>query len=264
MDTGKSLASLVIPTRNEEKNIERCLESILRQTYSPIEIIIVDKNSRDKTVEIAKKYTDNIFFKEPERSTQRNYGAQKARGEFVTFIDADMQLEPAIISECVDQFSQKNVKAVILSEKVVGSTFWGKVRSLEKQCYMGDDLIEAARCFVKELFLKLGGFDTKLIASEDWDLTESVRKARLTIGRTQSFVAHYEKEANPFEAAQKKYYYGLNLPLYIRKHKTLALRQYSPLRLAFLRNWRLLLAHPLLTLGLIMMKLFEFAGGGLG
>ena len=49
-----------ISTRNEEKNIERCLKSIVSQTYKNIEIILVDNYSADKTIKIAKKYTNKI------------------------------------------------------------------------------------------------------------------------------------------------------------------------------------------------------------
>ena len=55
--------SIVITTKNEEKNIENCLLSIKEQTYSNIEIILVDNNSKDKTIEIALNFTRKIFNK---------------------------------------------------------------------------------------------------------------------------------------------------------------------------------------------------------
>ena len=57
------LVSVVIAAKNEEKNIENCIKSVLEQTYPryKIEIIVVDNNSIDKTKEIAKKYTDKVF-----------------------------------------------------------------------------------------------------------------------------------------------------------------------------------------------------------
>jgi len=63
--------------------IEDLLKSIKKQSYSPIETIIVDNSSIDKTVEIAKKYTKYVFTKGPERSSQRNYGAKKAKGKYL-------------------------------------------------------------------------------------------------------------------------------------------------------------------------------------
>ena len=62
------LVSVVITTKNEEKNIDNCLESIKLQTYPQdrIEIIVVDNNSSDKTKEIARRYTNNVLNCGPE------------------------------------------------------------------------------------------------------------------------------------------------------------------------------------------------------
>lgn len=56
----KPLVSVVIPTFNSEKYVEKCLQSVRNQTYDNIEIIVVDKNSKDRTVEIAEKYRDKF------------------------------------------------------------------------------------------------------------------------------------------------------------------------------------------------------------
>jgi glycosyltransferase involved in cell wall biosynthesis len=87
------LVSVVLTTKNEEKNIYRCLQSIQSQTYKNLEIIVVDNYSEDQTIKIAKEFTSKIFLKGPERSAQRNYGMiDVAKGIFVIYIDADMIL----------------------------------------------------------------------------------------------------------------------------------------------------------------------------
>jgi len=63
------LVSVIITTKNEEKHIENLLQSIKRKTYKNIEIILVDNYSTDKTIEIARKYTDKIYLKGLERSS---------------------------------------------------------------------------------------------------------------------------------------------------------------------------------------------------
>ena len=68
------LVSVVVTTKNEQANIERCLESICIQTYEPIEIIVVDNGSTDLTKTIASRFTTNVFDHGPERSSQRNFG----------------------------------------------------------------------------------------------------------------------------------------------------------------------------------------------
>lgn len=257
------LFSLIIPTKNEEKNLPRLLQSLKKSKNKNLEVIVVDNYSTDNTRKIAKKFRAKVFTAGPERSAQRNFGARQAKGNFLIFLDADMELANGLISECQDLL-KKSHQALILSEKVSAKGFWAKCRGLEKNCYLGDELIEAARGYDKKLFEKSGGYDENLIAAEDWDLHQRAKAAGARIGRTKNFVIHHEKETNPLAAFQKKYYYGLNLSRYFTKHPNLARQQLAFFRPAFFRHWRLLLAHPLLTAGMYTLKFFEFLGGGLG
>ncbi len=109
--TLKPTTSIVVTTKNEEKNIGNCLKSIRAQSYphDKIEIIVVDNFSTDKTREIALKYTDKVYSKGPERSAQRNFGMMDiAKGKYVMFVDADMILSPAIVEACVKSLEQQN------------------------------------------------------------------------------------------------------------------------------------------------------------
>ena len=95
------LVSVIVTTKEEQQHLPDCLNSIQNQIYKNIEIIVVDNNSIDKTKEIAKTYTDNVYNKGPERSAQRNYGIKKAKGKYIIYLDADMRLQPNLIEECV-------------------------------------------------------------------------------------------------------------------------------------------------------------------
>ena len=77
----KPLVSVVIPTYNSEKYIERCLRSIKNQTYKNIEIIIVDKFSTDKTVDIAERHGAKVIQDGGERARAKNIGLKNAKGE---------------------------------------------------------------------------------------------------------------------------------------------------------------------------------------
>ncbi|MFC1801919.1 glycosyltransferase family 2 protein [Patescibacteria group bacterium] len=104
----KPLISVIIPTHNSEKKIPRAIESIINQTYGNLEIIVVDDNSTDNTKEVIEGFAkkDNrikyysLPFDDPNRLSKtgrninagysaRNYGIEKARGEWITFQDAD-------------------------------------------------------------------------------------------------------------------------------------------------------------------------------
>lgn len=94
------LISVIIPIFNGEKYIEGLVKALQAQTYSNLEIIMVDDGSRDNTLDLCHKYTCgdsrfNIYTKENAgASMARNYGLDKANGEFIAFIDADDYIFP--------------------------------------------------------------------------------------------------------------------------------------------------------------------------
>lgn len=102
------LISVIIPAHNNEKTVARALDSILAQTYSPLEIVVVDDNSTDGTAGVVQEYEKlhtniryySLPYDDPHRVNKRgrnvnagymarNYGFEKVRGEWITFQDAD-------------------------------------------------------------------------------------------------------------------------------------------------------------------------------
>lgn len=262
----KPTVSIIISTRNEEKNIENCLESIKEQTYPFIELIIVDNNSDDRTKEMALKYTNLVMNKGPERSAQRNYGVEKSSGSYIAWFDADMILTPQVVQECVSTISKdKSIKALIVPEESVGEGFWANCRTLEKKCYLGDKNIEAVRFVERKIFKKVGMLDKNLISGEDWDITTRLRTAGYKISRIKSFVKHNEGNLSLMNVLKKKHYYATKGLPYVRRHIKSPMDVISfVIRPAFLRNWKLLASDPIHAAGLFVMKFLEFLVGFLG
>lgn len=267
-----NLISIIISTKNEEQVIENLLKSIKIQTYKPIEVIVVDNNSSDCTKEIAKKYTSLVFNKGPERSAQRNFGASKAKGKYILFLDADMVLDPRVVDECVKQVTNQKTKTfdpqiggVIIPEKSIGKGYWGKVKAFERSFYIGDESIEAARFFNKEIFIKCGGYNIKITGPEDWDMSQRVR-AKYKINRIRSFITHNERDAKLSDFIRKKYYYGKGSSSYLKSYplKLTGKQVVYFFRPAIYRNWKRLLRRPDLTCGTIVLLAFEQAAGFLG
>jgi len=102
--SNKPLVSIIIPARNEEKNIEECIKSVKTQSYRKIQIIVVDGGSTDNTVKIALENGAKVIREKPVRSpgNARNIGAKLASGEIVAFIDADNVIEKNYIKKAVD------------------------------------------------------------------------------------------------------------------------------------------------------------------
>lgn len=264
-NTNSNLVSVIITTRNEIKNIENCLVSIINQVYKNIEIILVDNNSNDATKETARKYTSLVFNKGPERSAQRNFGAKKAKGDYLLFIDADMILLKNVVKECVGKM-RGDVKAIVIPEKSIGIGYWAQCKALERTFYEGDSSIEAARFFDKKKFWEIGGYDERITGPEDWDLPQRLG-LKYKIGRINSFICHNEGKMSLAVLLKKKHYYGLKVSKYLKNNHPLRMTAQQViylLRPAFYKKWRLILRNPLLAAGMIFMLFTEQLAGFTG
>jgi glycosyltransferase involved in cell wall biosynthesis len=262
----ESLVSVVIPTYNSEKTLAKCLRSIKNQTYKNIEIIIVDKNSRDKTVEIAKNYNAKIFQLNAERTEAKNFGLRKAIGKYVCFIDSDMELTKNVIEECVNLIEKdEKIGGIIIPERSVGGSFWAKVRDFERGFYAGTE-IESARFFRKDLAEKVGGFDEDIIFFEESTLPQKMEKLGYNVkARVNAEILHHEEDFSIWKWLKKKYYYGKTASIYREKYKDSSKKQTSLFyRFSlFFRNKRFY-SELLLAFGVITLKLLEYFSAGLG
>ena len=248
--------SIIVPTRNSARTLEGCLASVRAQTYGDVELVVVDNYSTDESWGIAKGYTDRVVAGGPERSAQRNIGARVASGEFFLFVDGDMTVNPKVAEEMARGFEQDAAaQSLVVHLRSVGDNFWARCRVLEKDLYIGDPDMEAARAFRRSAFENVGGYDEELHAGEDWDLSERVAEAGGSIGRITSGLIHDEGRVSLHELLVKKRYYGQTLGRYARKHPQLALRKLF--RLAFVKNIRVLLRDPVRGTGLVVMKVLE-------
>lgn len=261
MNEGPSpVVTVVVPTRNSVATIATCLRSIREQTV-PVETIVVDNHSTDGTVVEARAWGCQIIVAGPERSRQRNIGAKAASCEWVLFLDSDMRLEPEVVDSCLRACNRDDAEAAVVPELATGTGFFARCRALEKECYLGDPDIEAARFFRKETFGELGGYDESITAGgEDWDLPARLIQRGGRITRGEAIVWHLEGRVRLAEAYRTKRYYGVSVHRYRMKHPDRAARQLAPLRPSLTRHWRRLVARPDLAIGLAVLKATELAG----
>lgn len=95
--------SVIIPAHNEELFIEKTLQSLIKQDYSDLEIVVVDNKSSDSTFKIAKEFTNNVvtYNKKLNASAARNFGVKKSTGNYIAFLDADSCLSSNAISHLI-------------------------------------------------------------------------------------------------------------------------------------------------------------------
>ena len=168
---GKQVVSIIIPTYNEEKDIEECIRTLLKQNYKDKEIIVVDDGSSDRTVEIVKKFKKVKLIKGEHKGTgfSRNLGARKAKGKILVFVDADMAFPK--------NYLQLLVKPIINDEKVIGTaeetqivTNYDNIWSRCLGRYISHPGLKERiifRAIRKNRFMEMGGFDPKYGYADD-------------------------------------------------------------------------------------------------
>jgi len=174
--------SVIVPVLYEEKYIEELIKN-LKALPPKLEIIIVSSSEDDKTVEIARRYLDKVYvINERGISRARNFGAKKAEGEILLFIDADVRLPKNTLDVLEKAFSEEGVVGATC--KIMPSTpnlkervffiFYNmllRLSSLFKPHARGEFL--AVR---KDAFLRIGGFNEELSCLEDHDLAMRISK----------------------------------------------------------------------------------------
>ncbi len=204
--------TVVIPTKNSELHISRCLQSILRQNYpkSCIEVIVSDNESVDKTLDIAKRNgvkTITINGPAPLVCQQRNVGAAKAKGDYLYFLDHDMELPVNFFQHVANQIRMKPfIDAWQVPEIVEGKDILlSRMKTFEKMSY-GGTYIASARIIKREVFRKNGlRFEESLSGGPaDWDMDLQLTKAKKQIDLLDTSVIHHEEALSIGQSIRKK------------------------------------------------------------
>lgn len=129
----KTTISIVVPTKNEEKNIEDCLRCL---TWAD-ELIVVDQQSTDKTIILAQKYTKKIYVHKPGKyphTANKNYGIKKATKDWIFIVDADERVTSELKNEILRAMTQNTYDAFYFNFRQVffNKEFIGPLRTQTK------------------------------------------------------------------------------------------------------------------------------------
>jgi glycosyltransferase involved in cell wall biosynthesis len=189
------LVTVVIPVFNRERTVVAAIESVLRQTYQSIEVIVVDDASTDGSIDAVRSVSDPRV-RLVEAGTNRgaagarNLGIAMATGEFVAFQDSDDEWLPTKLQRQMDLFESRTV-AVYCGMAIVEPLASGRIDlrynppinlpnpSGDLLDLLLEDSIVSTQTLVvrREMLDVVGGFDESLPATEDWDL--AIRLAKL-------------------------------------------------------------------------------------
>ena len=166
------LISVIVPAYNAEKYISEAIDSIIQQEYRPLEIIVVDDGSTDRTLESIYHYDDQLryFYQENQGpAVARNRGITESRGQFLAFLDSD-DLWPSgkLENQAFYLFKESDLD-VITGYTSVFQSKDGISKGLD---ILKDGILSVqlgSALFRKSVFDKVGLFDEELRYSEDQD-----------------------------------------------------------------------------------------------
>jgi glycosyltransferase involved in cell wall biosynthesis len=269
---------IVIPTYNSEHNIQRLIRSIQSQTFSSYSIVVVDQDSDDGTAKIARSSGCTVidvprpqlfipWITAPFPSQSRNIGADSVDGKILLHLDSDMELGSTKFLERLETLIDAKHQAAVVREADVATGFWPKCKALERSCYYGTEM-EAARAVTRDLFRRVGGYDRAVSSGEDYFVTRLYQRETKIIRDDSLLLLHHTGRYSLMSLLKKKYLYGRTARIYLQRADAVGGRSgFAIVRSslgAYIKNWRLMLEHPILYICIYPLRLMEFTAMQLG
>jgi len=263
------MIDVIIPTKNSGDVLEVCLKSLNAQ-IEPVNIIIVDANSKDNTRELAVQYSATLI-DEPKkkipgskRALACNKGIKSSSSEIVAFLDSDTEVPHTWSSDIEKHFTDEHVGGISSgcvenrSTKLAQSI--SKILSISKshaKQFEFTKLIDSCpgynSAYRRSVLLEVGMFNEQIGGCEDWELNLRIRKAGYSLlGVSSSPVIHYErKDLKSF--AKQMFGYGWSRSRLLKVTKNFTFIHAMP-SLIFLACFLSLESMLLMIAGYLMYK----------
>lgn len=217
--TEGSPVSVVIPTHDRADALPRAIDSVLRQTFSRFELIVIDDASCDRTPEVLAEYGDERlrvarFDARRGANAARNRGVELARGEYVSFLDSDDELHPEHLDRVVRTFAElpEHCACVFTACELVSERGDVRLAPLSGGPATYDDVLSGAfvggfscATFRASVFEEVGALDEKLRACQDYDYFIRMLKRGFTVHRvTRPLVTCHHGDGRISDAPGRK------------------------------------------------------------
>ena len=210
------IISVVIPTYNREKLISRAVKSVLAQTYTDLEVIVVDDASTDDTETVVKKIeSDRLRYIKIEKNggacRARNAGIRAAKGDYIAFLDSDDTWNPDKLEKQIKYMQEKKAEAVACNgwnikadEKRLIANQQNKETADLNELLNANFITTGALLVKKELLIKIGCFDERLPRYQDWDLVLRIAKVTDIYFLTEPLYTLYFQENSITNSTSKE------------------------------------------------------------
>ena len=187
------LVSVIIPTYNRAKILKDAIDSVLSQTYTNLQIIVVDDGSIDATSELIQQFPQIEYVIQPHagQATARNTGLKHAKGSIIASLDSDDKWHPDFLKECVSKLEQENLDLVFANWLQCANNGWEPADYLTNDTDVtpyikdiSDNWVMLSPADARELYLStcpspsssvvmrkssiVSGWDEKIVIGDDW------------------------------------------------------------------------------------------------
>jgi len=191
--------AVVIPTSNSSKTLEACLRSIRAQTYSELELVVVDNFSTDNTRRIAEEFGARVL-DGGNPAFARNVGVRGSVSDYIFFADSDEILDKNLVKECVRLCEENKSNFVRIPIFFIGgsfignsSAFWKNELSVVDREIRGDSASDTVTRFLNRKHVAAAGFfDERLTIGEDVKFKQTLISIGLNSIRSKSCIYHVE------------------------------------------------------------------------
>jgi glycosyltransferase involved in cell wall biosynthesis len=260
--------SVVVPVYNGERTIEECIKSLLNLEYpkEKYEIIVVDNNSADNTVEIVKKYPVRLLHEKKQGPyAARNLGIKNAKGEIVAFTDADCIADKGWLRQLIKNFKGATIAGVggeILSynPKTLVERYSDKSGILSQKSFLNSKfrglkmpfIATANAAYKKGILNEIGLFDDSFLIGGDVDLAWRVLLKGYRIVYAPKALIYHKHRTTPYALFKQFFGYGDEHAKLFKVHKALFTKRYAidilaglsiPYNLMIRLPWRILTAY---------------------
>lgn len=234
--------SIIIPVSKEANRtlLKKCLNHLSKQDYKRFEVILVEEAKTNLS-----------------KSQARNYGANRAKGNYLLHIDTDCYLDKDALEKSADLILRKKAKAIVLHEKVRPENYIKRIRSIERQINLYDKTLATPQLVNREVFNKIGGFDEKVDILDDWSLHFRLKRANIKFYELPPCI-YIDETTSLINIIKRKLARGKNIPQLTKRYPEFESVNNLKRLDAFIKNRKILLKDPLASLGLFILKPVEW------
>lgn len=211
--------TVVIPVRNAARLLPDCLASASRER--PREIVVVDGNSTDGTLDIARSYPTTILSDEGKGlPVARMLGAQAAATRYVALVDADVVLAEGSLARLLDEFVTGGYTALQAGLSSVGGPgYWGRALAEHHRSGRSKNWFGVVATIVERETLLAVGFDQEFRSGEDIELRWRLARGGRRIGVSRTTIVTHRFDGDTFQFARDQFAMdGRGLAAMVRKH----------------------------------------------